>query len=89
MTGQLRFAAALLAANWKACLALRAAFLWQAGAMALNNLLFFAMWWIFFERVQEVRGWRVADMCALYGVVACGFGTTVIAAGGVRDTKPR
>ena len=75
MRSLLRFLAALVVTNWKACLALRGAFLVQAGAMALNNLLFFATWWIFFSRFEEVRGWQVGDMLALFGIVASGFGT--------------
>jgi len=82
---QLRFATALLATNWKAALALRGAFWAQVAGMALNNLLFFTMWWIFFDRFEEIRGWRVGDMLALFGVVAAGFGSSVVVAGGVRD----
>lgn len=85
MRHRIRFLAALVATNIRACLALRGAFAIQAAAMALNNLLFFVLWWIFFDRFHEIRGWRVGDMLALYGVVAAGFGSASILAGGVRD----
>lgn len=85
MTRELRFLAALVATNLKACLALRAAFWLQVAAMALNNLLFFVMWWILFDRVDEIRGWRLHDMLSLYGVVAAGFGAAIVFGGGVRD----
>jgi ABC-2 type transport system permease protein len=81
----LRFARALVATNLKASFALRGAFWLQAGLMTANNLLFFAFWWIFFERFEEVRGWRVADLAALYGLVAMGFGSAVLLAGGLRE----
>lgn len=81
----LRFALALTATNLKASFALRGAFWLQALAMGLNNLIFFSVWWLFFHRFEQVRGWRLDDMAALYGVVAGGFGMTVILFGGLRD----
>jgi ABC-2 type transport system permease protein len=81
----LRFAAALIGTNLKASFAQRGAFLLQATLMLLNNIIFFAIWWIFFDRFDEVRGWRIGDVMALYGVVACAFGCSVVLAGGVRE----
>jgi ABC-2 type transport system permease protein len=83
--GQLRFARALVATNVKATFALRGAFWLQAVLMAANNLVFFSVWWIFFDRFQEIGGWRIADMTALYGIVALGFGASVVLFGGTRD----
>jgi ABC-2 type transport system permease protein len=85
----LRFAAALVGMNLKSSFALRGAFWLQAGFMAANNLLFFVFWWIFFDRFEEIRGWRIADMAALYGIVAAGYGAAVVFAGGVRDLARR
>lgn len=83
--GGLRFARALVAMNLRASLALRGAFLLQAAFMVLNNLAFFSIWWILFERFPEIGGWRLADMTTLFGVVASGYGASVVFAGGVRD----
>ena len=80
-----RFLGALVAMNLKSALALRGAFWLQAGFMALNNFIFFSVWWIFFARFDEIGGWRLADMAALYGLVAMSFGATIVLAGGVRD----
>ncbi len=85
MTSELRFLAALVETNVKACLALRGAFWLQVAGMALNNALFFVMWWILFDRFEEIRGWRLEDMLSLYGVVAAGFGLAVVLGGGIRD----
>ena len=52
--------------------------------MALNNVTFFVFWWVLMQRVPALRGWRLADMQLLFGVVAAGFGLTVTLAGGVR-----
>ena len=81
----LHFAAGLIATNLKASFALRGAFWLEAAAMLLNNVFYFSIWWIFFDRFEEIGGWRIADMAALYGIVAGGYGLAVLFAGGVRD----
>jgi ABC-2 type transport system permease protein len=81
----MRFFTALFLTNLRASFALRSAFWMQAGFMALNNVLFFAIWWILFERFEEIRGWRVHDMAALYGIAASGYGVAAVLAGGLRD----
>lgn len=80
----LAFLRALVATNLRASLALRGAFLLQAGLMILNNLAFFAFWGILFGRFREIGGWRLTDMVTLYGVVACGYGLAVALLGGTR-----
>lgn len=79
------FLLALVRSNLKGSFALRGAFWASLGFMALNNVLFFSVWWIFFARFEEVRGWRLPDIAALYGLVAASFGITVVVFGGVRD----
>ena len=85
MRATLNFAAALFATNLRATLALRGAFWFAVVMMLLNNLLYFSIWWIFFDRFEEVRGWRFGDMAALFGVVATGFGCAIVFTGGVRE----
>lgn len=85
----MRFALALLATNLKASFALRSAFWMQAAFMAINNLVFFVFWWVLFERFEEIRGWRLEDVAALYGVSAAGFGLAAILAGGIPDLARR
>jgi ABC-2 type transport system permease protein len=80
----LRFARALVATNLRASLALRGAFWLQAAFMVGNNLAFFTTWWILFARFREIGGWRLPDMMTLFGVVACGFGLSVVFCGGAR-----
>jgi len=81
----LAFLRALVATNLRASLALRGAFLLQAGLMILNNLAFFAFWGILFGRFREIGGWKLPDMVTLYGVVACGYGLAVAILGGTRN----
>ncbi|MGE0703385.1 MAG: ABC transporter permease [Vicinamibacterales bacterium] len=87
MTGHLqnaRFAWALLGTNLKASLMLRKAFAAQMLFMALNNLTFFAFWWLLMRRVPTIRGWVLGDVQVLFGIVAVAFGLAVTVAGGVR-----
>lgn len=81
----LRFIRALLATIIKASLALRGAFLLQALLMMVNNVLFFSTWWLLFQRFDDVRGYRMPDMLALFGVSAVGYGACVLSCGGVQD----
>lgn len=78
----LRFFAVLLGTTLRTSLAQRGAFLLQAAFLLLNNLLFFSTWWILLQRFEHVRGYRMADMLLLFGVSSCGFGLTVLVAGG-------
>jgi ABC-2 type transport system permease protein len=80
----LRFARALVATNLRASLALRGAFWLQAAFMVANNLAFFTTWWLLFAHFHELGGWRLPDMMTLFGVVASGFGLSIVFAGGAR-----
>jgi ABC-2 type transport system permease protein len=42
------------------------------------------MWWVFFAKFQEVRGWRLGDMAAIYGTVAGAFGLAMVFGEGAR-----
>jgi len=85
----LRGYAALMRTNLRSSMALRVAFVMQSVFMALNNALFFVIWWVLFERFEEIRGWRLDDFAALYGIAAAGYGLSVIFAGGVPDLAQR
>jgi len=78
------FVRALVGTNLKAAVALRGSFLVQVAFMALNNFTFFVFWWVLMRRVPSLRGWRLADIQLLFGLVAAAFGLTVTFAGGVR-----
>ena len=81
----LRYLRALLATNVRAAMALRGAFWTQAIFMAVNNLVFFTVWFLFFHKYESVRGWRLGDVAALYGISAFGFGLCITVAEGVRN----
>jgi ABC-2 type transport system permease protein len=52
--------------------------------MALNNLIWFALWWLFFGVAGEIRGWALEDVTQLYGIVAVAFGIYAAFFGGAR-----
>ncbi|MEM7262166.1 MAG: ABC-2 family transporter protein [Planctomycetota bacterium] len=80
-----RFALAMGALNVKATLAHRGAFWLQATIMMVNNLIFCVTWFIFFAHFEEINGWRLGELLALYGVVALSFGCSVAFSGGTRE----
>jgi ABC-2 type transport system permease protein len=84
VANQLFFARHLAATSLRSSFALRAAFLVEALFMALNNFTFFVFWWALMARVPSLRGWALADVQILFGVVAMAFGLTVTLFGGVR-----
>src|SRR5262245_45372327 len=49
-----------------------------------NNLAFFTLWWVLFDRFETFGDWRLNDMLTLYGVVAGGWGTSIVFGGGAR-----
>lgn len=83
LVSHLAFTRALLATNLKAALGQRAAFAMQVAFMMLNNATFFIFWGALLHQVPHLRGWQLADMQLLFGIVAAGFGLGVILAGGV------
>jgi ABC-2 type transport system permease protein len=82
LLNSMRFALALASINIRATLALRGAFLLQAAFMLVNNVTFFATWVIFFDRFEQVGGWRIEDVGVVFGVVALGFGLAHVVGGG-------
>lgn len=85
----LDFCFRLVRLNLESTLALRGAFLLQAGFMLVNNLIFFSVWLIFFRKFPELRGWRIQEVGALYGLVAGAFGGAMLLGGGVRFLAKR
>jgi ABC-2 type transport system permease protein len=65
-------------------MAQRGAFVMQVALMALNNAIFFTFWVVLFGRVSSIRGYALADVAVLYGVVAASVGAAMVVAGGVR-----
>ncbi|MEZ4741564.1 MAG: ABC-2 family transporter protein [Bdellovibrionota bacterium] len=79
------FLVTLILTNIKSTISLRASFVLQSIFMAINNLIFFSMWWIFFGKFEDINGWRLSEIEAMYGFAAGSFGLAVIFGDGVRE----
>jgi ABC-2 type transport system permease protein len=55
-----------------------------AAFMAANNMIWFVLWWLFFGVAGRIRGWTIADVAELYGIVAVAFGIYATFFGGAR-----
>jgi ABC-2 type transport system permease protein len=73
----LRFVLRYISLNFSAAIEYRGAFLAQCLGMALNDLVFFIFWAIFFARFGEVSGWGLRDVVLLWGVAAASVGLAV------------
>lgn len=80
-----RFLATLIATSVKESFSNRASFWIQAVGMFLQDALWLAVWWVFFQRFPSLGGWGLADMVALYAVTAGAGGLALVAGAGVRD----
>jgi ABC-2 type transport system permease protein len=67
--------------NLMSAMAYRGAFLLQAFGMILNNTLLLFFWWVLFSQLPSLRGWTLAHVMTLYGVVAFGFGLANVVCG--------
>jgi hypothetical protein len=50
--------------------------------MALNNFLWMSIWWVLLTRFEQIRGYRLAGMTALFGLCALCFGLAMVLFGG-------
>lgn len=80
-----RWILALASANLRSATASPWTFAALAAFMAANNLLWFTLWWLFFGVAGDVRGWTLADVGTLYGIVAVAFGVYTTFFGGARN----
>ena len=85
MRREIAFLIALWQANLLAAMEYRVSFISQVVGMMLNNAVYFIFWVIFFDRFKQVRGWGLADIFFLFGVVATSFGLGVFLFGNAID----
>ncbi len=85
LASTLRFLRALVATSLKESFANRGSFWIQAVGMFVNDVIWIAVWAIFFARFEHLAGWTLHDMVALYAVTAGAVGIAVITGAGVRD----
>lgn len=64
----------LLLLNYKSLIAYKTSFILQVIGMAINNIGFLIVWYLFFQIFNDVNGWKYKEVLALYGFVAINFG---------------
>lgn len=85
MRKTLSFFFALLRTSIRASISLRGAFLLESLFMIGNNLIFLAIWWVFFRAFKSVGGWEFDDMVALMAIATGSYGLSKICCGGVKE----
>ncbi len=81
----LRLYAAEAAASVRMSFADKANFALQVGGMIVNDVVFLALWALFFAGFRSVGGWGMADVALLLGLTMCIVGLAGALAGGYRD----
>lgn len=79
-----RFFFHLIVTSIKASMSLRGAFIFEVLLMLVNDLIFVAIWWIFFQHFQEIDGWQMRDMAALIAIGGGSYGLMQIFFGGTK-----
>jgi len=67
--------------NLMSAMAYRGAFILQAVGMLLNDAMLLFFWWVLFNRLPNLRGWDLAGVMTIYGIVAFGFGIGTVVCG--------
>lgn len=81
----LRLYVAEASASVRMSFADKANFALQVGGMIVNDLVFLALWVLFFAGFRSVGGWGMADVALLLGLTMMMVGAAGAFAGGYRD----
>jgi ABC-2 type transport system permease protein len=79
------FLNSLMQMNLASAMEYRASFISQALGMLINNGIYFLFWLIYFDRFEEIRGYRISEIYLLFAVVAGGFGLAFALCGNARN----
>ncbi|MEM7170515.1 MAG: ABC-2 family transporter protein [Pseudomonadota bacterium] len=72
----------MMQTNVRAAAADRRTLALMTTVMTVNNLIWFAIWIVFFGIAGEIRGWGLADVARLFGMVAFSYGLAFATFGG-------
>jgi ABC-type uncharacterized transport system, permease component len=81
----IRLYAAEAAASVRMSFADRGNFALQIAGMLINDVVFLALWVLFFAGFRSVGGWGLSDVALLLGLTMCIVGLSGALAGGYRD----
>lgn len=83
MKENVSFYFSLLSTSFKASLSHRWNFLFEIFLMLANNLIFFTLWWIFFQQFNDIGGWQFRELAALMVIGSGAYGLRQILCGGI------
>lgn len=75
----------LLQTSIKESLSKRGSFLFEILLSIISVMLFFSIWWIFFQHINNIAGWNFKDMVVLLAVSRGSSGLMHIFFGGVEE----
>lgn len=78
----MRFFFHLIATSIRASFSLRLSFFIELALNVGNNLIFFVIWWIFFNKFDHVGGWDFNDVIVMMAIVRGGYGLCRVCFGG-------
>ena len=84
LVSEVSFLGCLVKMNLASAMEYRASFISQALGMLLNNGIYFLFWLIYFDRFEEIRGYRIEQIYLLFAVVAGGWGLAGAICGNAR-----
>ncbi|MBS0625287.1 MAG: ABC-2 family transporter protein [Verrucomicrobia bacterium] len=79
------FFLSLVSTSIRASISIRGAFLIEFVLMVANNLIFFSLWWIFFQNFVDVGGWKIDDIAASMAILSGSYGISQICFGGIKN----
>lgn len=82
LASRLRYIAMLARFAVTASMQSRMSFWIFAVMMCANNIVYFALWAIYFHNYPTLRGWNVTDFAILQGIATMGFGLAFFFCGG-------
>ncbi|MDP9195263.1 MAG: ABC-2 family transporter protein [Pseudomonadota bacterium] len=82
MRHTLRYLAFLVRTNLRTAGADRWSLFWSFLFMTVNNLAWFMIWVLLFGAVGSVRGWGLADVAHMAGIVTFAYGLALVLFGG-------
>lgn len=53
--------------------------------MFVQDIMFFALWVIFFDNISDLKGWRLSDVARMFGLIACSVGVSLFLFNGTRS----
>ncbi len=78
----MRFFFSLIATSIRASLGLKLAFFIELALNIGSNLIFFLLWWIFFDKFDQIGNWDFDDVIVMMAIVRGGYGLARVCFGG-------